>query len=135
MLLVDPNDGLLAIYRAFLSSEFNLRTANGGVECLARLCEEVPDVLVLEPELPWGGGDGVLAVMHDVPHLASVRVMILTRCRDPSLLKRVARYRISDYCAKPVTAWQLAVRIRHVASQLRTAAHPVSRMYATTSEE
>ena len=32
--------------------------------------EHAPDVLVLEPQLPWGGGEGVLAIMGEIPELA-----------------------------------------------------------------
>ena len=46
--------------RALLREGFELETAVSGLECVARLREAVPDVLVLEPHMPWGGGDGVL---------------------------------------------------------------------------
>ena len=32
---------------------------------MSQLREETPDVLVLDPGLPWGGGDGVLALMRE----------------------------------------------------------------------
>jgi len=62
--------------------------------------------------MPWGGGDGVLAMMGEVPHLATVPVMILTSCRDPNVLNRVARFPISDYHLKPITVDRLAGRLR-----------------------
>ena len=46
-----------------------MTAALSGLECAARLRECVPDVLVLEPQLPWGGGEGVLAMMGEVPSL------------------------------------------------------------------
>ena len=45
----------------------NWSRQSSGLECVARLRERVPDVLVLEPQLPWGGGEGVLAIMGEVP--------------------------------------------------------------------
>ena len=86
--------------------------ALSGLECVARLRERVPDVLVLEPQLPWGGGDGVLAIMGDDPDLAAVPVMVLTSCRDPHVLDRVARFPISDYHLKPLEPDRLAERLR-----------------------
>jgi response regulator RpfG family c-di-GMP phosphodiesterase len=82
------------------------------LECVARLRERVPDVLVLEPHMPWGGGDGILAMMGEVPHLATVPVMILTSCHDPHVLNRVARFPISDYHLKPIAPDRLAGRLR-----------------------
>ena len=113
VLMADPDESLPPLYREPLSREgFELGTAVSGLECVARLRERAPDVLVLEPHMPWGGGDGVLAMMGEVPHLAIVPVMILTSCRDPNVLNRVARFPISDYHLKPITVDRLAGRLR-----------------------
>ena len=113
VLMADPDPSLPAVYRGPLSrAGFQLRTAVDGLECVGRLRERVPDVLVLEPEIPWGGGDGVLARMGEVPELAAVPVMILTSCRDPNILRRVARFPICDYYLKPLAPDRLAGRLR-----------------------
>ena len=71
VLMADPDECLPLAYRESLSREgFELVTAASGLECVARLRERVPDVLVLEPQLPWGGGDGVLAMMGEVSDVA-----------------------------------------------------------------
>ncbi len=111
VLIADSDERLLDRYRLHFREEFELATATNGVECLACLRERTPDVLVLEPQLLWGGGDGVLAVMHQVSRLAFVPVMILTACRDVRVLQGVAPFRISDYCVKPLAPRQLATRI------------------------
>jgi CheY-like chemotaxis protein len=56
-----------------------LRTAKGGVECLDELRRSPPDVLVLDLDLPWGGGDGVLTVMHEDASLARIPVVLLDK--------------------------------------------------------
>lgn len=112
VLIADPDEGLLAAYREDFSEEFELTTATSGVECVERLQEQTPNLLVLEPQLPWGGGDGVLAMMRTVPELALVPVLILTSCRDVCVLKGVAPFRISEYCVKPRAPDQLAAMIR-----------------------
>jgi DNA-binding response OmpR family regulator len=113
VLMADPDPSLGAMYReTLLQQGFELVTAATGVACVARLRQRPPDVLVLEPQLLWGGGDGVLAIMGDVPKLAAVPVMILTSCRDPHILKGVSCFSISDYQVKPLTPNCLAERIR-----------------------
>jgi DNA-binding response OmpR family regulator len=112
VLIADPDESLLAAYREILREDFEVITAPSGVECIARLRDCTPDVLVLEPQLPRGGGEGVLAMMHDAPNLATVPVMILTSCRDRHVLESVAPYRISDYHVKPLAPRELAARIR-----------------------
>jgi CheY-like chemotaxis protein len=111
--MADPDESLRPVYRGPLFEEgFELVTAVSGLECVARLRERSPDVLVLEPQLPWGGGEGVLAIMSEVPQLATVPVMVLTSCRDPRVMEAIARFPVSDYQLKPLAAERLAVRLR-----------------------
>ncbi len=112
VLMADPDESLHPLYRESLAQEgFEVITALSGLECISRLRERVPDVLVLEPQLLWGGGEGVLAIMGEVPQLAIVPVMLLTSCRDPLVLDRVARFPISDYQVKPLAPDRLAGRL------------------------
>ncbi len=113
VLMADPDPSLPLVYREPLLREgFDLGTAASGLECVARLRERVPDVLVLEPQMPWGGGDGVLAIMDESPDLAMVPVMILTSCRDPHVLGGVDRFPVNDYHVKPLAPDRLAGRLR-----------------------
>ncbi len=114
VLIADPDEHLLSGYREVLGDQFELHTARSGLECIALMRDFIPDVLVLEPQLPPGGGDAVLEVMHDSMELANVPVMILTSCRDRVILESVAPYRISDYRVKPLSPAQLAKRIHNV---------------------
>lgn len=111
VLIADPDHQLLAEYRTHSRKGFEVVTARDGLECVERLREQAPDMLVLEPELPWGGGDGVLAMMHDELNLADVPVMVLSSCRDPALIGRVGRFPIRDYRTKPLSPSQLVGRI------------------------
>ena len=118
--MADPDESLRPLYRErLLQDGFELATASSGLECVARLRERVPDVLVLEPQLPWGGGEGVLAIMGEVPQLATVPVMVLTSCRDPRLLEAVARFPVSDYQLKPLAPDRLAGRLRTILAHPR----------------
>ena len=51
-------------------------------------------------------------MMSENPALAIVPVMVLTSCRDPHVLNRVARFPISDYQLKPLAPDRLAGRLR-----------------------
>jgi DNA-binding response OmpR family regulator len=115
VLMADPDESLQPLYREPLMQDgFELATATGGLECVARLRERVPDVLVLEPQLPWGGGEGVLAIMGENPELATVPVMVLTSCRDARLLEAVSRFPVSDYQLKPLAPNRLVGRLRSI---------------------
>src|SRR5262249_10670230 len=84
VLLADPDLNLLDAYRAFLLRDgFDVVTATDGLDCVAKMRSFLPEVLVLEPELPWGRGDGVLAQMYEDPAVPLVPVMVLTSQEDP----------------------------------------------------
>lgn len=113
VLMADPDVSLHSVYRDSLLREgFELTTAVTGLECIARLSERTPDVLVLDPHLPWGGGDGVLAIMGESPDFAMVPVMILTSRRDSHILDGMKRFPIADYHVKPLAPDRLAARLR-----------------------
>jgi DNA-binding response OmpR family regulator len=112
ILIADPDRFLLASYSKHLRERgATVSTATTGLECIERLRDAVPDVLVLDPALPWGGGDGVLAVVHEEPALRPTVVMILAQGRNRSLLYRLSWFKVDDYQTKPLTADGLATRI------------------------
>jgi FixJ family two-component response regulator len=51
--------------RFFSNSGFLVAAASNGLECVAELVAMEPDSLVIELDIPWGGGDGVIARLND----------------------------------------------------------------------
>ncbi len=66
-LLVTDCDPLMCdIYQQFLAQfGYAVETASDGLECLRKIDQLRPVVLVLDQALPWGGGDGVLACLRE----------------------------------------------------------------------
>ena len=120
VLIADPDEELQPVYREPLALEgFDVVTAVSGLECVARLRERAPDVLVLEPHLPWGGGDGVLAMMGEDPRLATIPVMVLTSHHESDALRRVARFPVSSFHLKPLPPDRLAAKLRTLVAHPR----------------
>jgi anti-anti-sigma factor len=110
VLLADPDESLLASTCGFLSRNgFKVATAANGLDCLARLRDFKPDVLVLDPEIAWGQGDDVLALMQEEADVPSVPVLILSDT-EPTVLEPA--YSIQEHLAKPLAPELLANRIR-----------------------
>jgi DNA-binding response OmpR family regulator len=61
----------------FWDREHEAEIAADGLECSAVLRYFVPDVVVLEHDLLWGGGDGVMALMRSDEELADVPVILI----------------------------------------------------------
>jgi DNA-binding response OmpR family regulator len=122
VLIADPDEYLLDNFQTYLERcGFEVSTAATGLECLERLRESSPDVLVLEPSIPWGGGDGVLTMMHEESDIPLIPVIVFTYGRDRGVLYRLAPFKINDYQVKPFSAKRLAQRIRSLLSCYRNA--------------
>ncbi len=87
-LLIAEGDCRLSarLQKFFAAHEYSVRSVSGGVECLTALHETVPDVLLLDIELNWGGADGVLAVIDDEDVLSKIPVILLTETDIVSVL-------------------------------------------------
>ena len=66
LLIAEGNEGLCYLYKNYISKYgYKVETALDGLGCLAKLRCEMPAVLVLDWELCWGGGDGILAWLRE----------------------------------------------------------------------
>ena len=79
VLIAICNKRFLASYCDFLAQDgFEVTAATDGLWCMGLLRAFVPDVLVLDRDLPWGGGDGVATWMREEDRLARVPIVTLT---------------------------------------------------------
>jgi DNA-binding NtrC family response regulator len=109
VLIADPDIALLTMYRQSLQRYgFEVASASGGVECVARLRAFRPEVLVLEPDLLWGKGEGVLAVMRSEPELAWISVILLCAGLSMDELNTLVHPPVQACYRKPLMPWQLA---------------------------
>lgn len=61
LLIADADAELCELYEMFLTKNgYDVETASDGLDCLRKLRLKMPAALVLDLELRWGGGDGVL---------------------------------------------------------------------------
>ena len=66
LLIAESDAELRAIYQRFLSERgYDVDTVSDGLDCLEKLRRLNPAALVLDLELRWGGGDGVLAWLRE----------------------------------------------------------------------
>jgi DNA-binding response OmpR family regulator len=113
VLIADSDEALLVIYREYLRQDgFRVATAASGLECIARLRDFQPHLLILELDLPWGRGEGVLARTAEESDLPRVPVIVLSVRREVEapLLRRT--FPIHERHLNPVAPAALAYRVR-----------------------
>jgi chemosensory pili system protein ChpA (sensor histidine kinase/response regulator) len=87
LLIAETDAELRDVYRTYLTRHgYEVETASDGLECLNKLRQMMPAVLVLDRELRWGGGDGVLACLREerATHGVSVILMVTDEWQGPA---------------------------------------------------
>ena len=93
LLIASADRRLLRTVVALFDPECEVRTAGTGLECVRKLRDGPPDLLVLVPPILWGGEAGVVAVMADDPALHRVPILVLPDPvgPDPAMAQFVPR--------------------------------------------
>ena len=97
---------------------FSVTTAKSGLECLSQLLTRPPDLLVLDPELPLGGGYGVITMMREDHDVLLVPALIHTLDYDQGI-RRDNSFPVVGHERKPLSPDRLADRIRRLVRDFR----------------
>jgi DNA-binding response OmpR family regulator len=77
VLIAEGDAELSEVYRKFLRKRgYAVESAASGLDCLEKLRRMRPAVIVLDRELQWGGGDGVLAWLRQERTMSGVPVIL-----------------------------------------------------------
>jgi CheY-like chemotaxis protein len=90
---------------------YEVRLAHSGEEALARIADEVPDLMVLDVQMPGIDGYEVCRRLRNNPGLDDLRIIMLTSSDD----KRAAfEAGVDDYLNKDLDLLNLPNRVRMV---------------------
>jgi len=89
LLIAEADAELRSIYeRLSCGLGFPVETAADGLECWTKLRSRPPDALIVDVEIPWGGGEGVLACLRDEAGDQQVPAVFVTGDDSPEVLSR-----------------------------------------------
>lgn len=101
-LFTDTDGELRDVYNWLLTSYgFEVETAGDGLECLAKLRQFVPDLLILDLDMLWGGGGGVLGVISEDRRLLPSRVVLTSAIAPMHVLEGLASPPVVQALTKP----------------------------------
>ena len=113
LLIADRDAEWCELYRTFLTVlGYEVETAMDGLDCLAKLRQVAPAVLVLDQGLLWGGGDGVLAWLREERPALEIPVLLMATAAagpDSGVFKEAP---VVDYLPKPVALTPLLESVR-----------------------
>lgn len=116
ILIVDDDPGMVRVMGRILSGLGAVRFATTGEQALVKMHEQVPDVLLLDAEMPGMSGFELCATLKADQRVAHVPVIFVTGHSDPDNELRGLELGAVDFIAKPVSEALLLARVR---TQLR----------------
>ncbi len=106
---------LADIYHCFFVGEgFDVQVVRDAWQCRLALRETLPDVLILEYELPWGGALAVLDQLRESPDGGLVSVILNSSGEVPESLRYTSSPSIIGSLLKPFRLRRLAQLVESV---------------------
>ncbi len=113
ILIVDDYKDNLDLLSAILQYEYRVLCARGGQQCLDMVQQEIPDLILLDVQMPILTGFDVLKKLRSNTVTEKVPVIILTAAyRDPKSIEEGFRLGADEYLTKPIETAELIVRVR-----------------------
>ncbi|MEA5467921.1 response regulator [Spirulina sp. 06S082] len=112
ILAVDDDPLLLARLEQFLASgDYNIQTLGDPRLFWETLNAIVPDLLILDVEMPYINGIELCQVIRNDPTWKYIPILFLSANRDRETIHRIYQVGGDDYICKPVTEPELITRI------------------------
>ena len=114
ILVADDKPDNVTLLTRYLDYEgYEYVTARDGLEALDQVRDELPDLVLLDVNMPHKDGFAVLEEIRNDPAVQHIPVIILTAARiDPSDLQSGFNLGADDYVTKPFDRHELMARIR-----------------------
>lgn len=125
ILLVDDDPGMIQLMGRILSGVGHLRFATSGDTALRQARKQMPDLVLLDAEMPGLSGYQVCKAMKEEPTLRDVPVIFVTAHGDPEFELKCLEVGAVDFITKPISEPLLIARVRtqlrikHLTDELR----------------
>lgn len=117
ILVVDDKADTREALVAFLQLEgYTTRTAEDGLQALGKIMEHVPDLVLLDVNMPDMDGFEMLETIRRDPATTKIPVIMVTARNEAFEVARAFHLGATDYLVKPV---QMEVLINRVQLQMR----------------
>jgi DNA-binding response OmpR family regulator len=113
VLIADGDTELCDLYLRFVSEAgYEVETSSDALDCLRKLRQRSPAVMVLNLELHWGGGDGVLAWLREERHAPGIPVILTATAGHPWDMANFTGPPVVDCLPKPFALRALLESVR-----------------------
>jgi len=118
LLVVDDDPDILDAITVILTTQpYTIDTARDGVECVDKVRENIPDLIILDLLMPKKDGFAVVRELRENPKYAKIPILILTSVREDASRRRYEletglAMDVQDYVEKPISPMDLLDRVK-----------------------
>ena len=113
VLIVDDESDITETLAYILQAKgFRPTIAYDGMECLKKISEEIPDMVLLDLKMPAMDGYEVCQTMRNGVKTKAIPVIILTSSGDTDSVAKAHKVGASDYVVKPFNITTLLQKMR-----------------------
>lgn len=104
----------LLTQRAFAAFDCDMSEAPNGYNALFAMERALPDLILLDVNMPTMGGVEMLTMMRSNPVLRGIPVVMLTSPADHGVIDQLSALGVSGFVMKPFTPVALVEKVRTV---------------------
>ncbi len=113
ILIVDDNPQNVELLHAYLEAlDCRLHTAGDGVEALASIETEPPDLILLDVMMPRMSGFQACSKIKANPATRDIPIIMVTALNEVGDVERAVESGADDFLTKPVNKIELIARVR-----------------------
>lgn len=113
VLVVDDNEQNLELMQAYLEDlGCPIRTARDGLEAIASVEQEAPDVVLLDVMMPRMSGFQACSRLKGTPRTRDIPIIMVTALNEVGDVERAVECGADDFLTKPVNKLELLTRVR-----------------------
>ncbi|SMF76788.1 hybrid sensor histidine kinase/response regulator [Pseudobacteriovorax antillogorgiicola] len=98
---------------------WHFRFAQNFSELLQFAANKVPDVLVIDENLPDEGAEAIVSMIRSMPSLIDVALVVMTDERQGDFFRRLASAGADEFCRRPLETHILRVRLSSLGRRTR----------------
>jgi len=134
ILIIDDSAVILAFVKKILKNKYTVRTAQSAKLAYSLLEEEIPDLILLDLEMPEINGFAFLETIMDNPKWKDIPVIFLTGTDDRKKEEQALEMGAAEYLLKPISEGILLKRV-HFHLELRLFQRKLEEMVESRTEE
>jgi DNA-binding response OmpR family regulator len=113
ILVVDDDFNILKLIAIRLkANNYDVVTASDGLYAIKKVYEEKPDLIILDIEMPVGGGMGVFKNLKMNTETMLIPVIFITAYPSEEMQSKVLEMGAEDFITKPFNADELMAKVR-----------------------